>query len=160
MGRLQRDNQWYKDLETEVVEKIIAEEFEEIANRTKEEVANSVASLPYKDLETEVVEKIIAEEFEEIANRTKEEIANSWHHKHKARIHNARISRLFMFLFIYSFSKMPESKTFYFSFEVAIIGTIYGLWEVAAYYTSDEPGRTFYHFDFVLFLLGVHVLAI
>ena len=125
MGRLQRDNQWYKDLETEVVEKIIAEEFEEIANRTKEE------------------------------------IANSWHHKHKARIHNARISRLFMFLFIYSFS-MPESKTFYFSFEVAIIGTIYGLWEVAAYYTSDEPGRTFYHFDFVLFsiLLGVHVLAI
>ena len=79
MGRLQRDNQWYKDLETEVVEKIIAEEFEEIANRTKEE------------------------------------IANSWHHKHKARIHNARISRLFMFLFIYSFSKMPESKTFYFS---------------------------------------------
>jgi len=76
MGRLQRDNQWYKDLETEVVEKIIAEEFEEIANRTKEEVANSVASLPYKDLETEVVEKIIAEEFEEIANRTKEEIAN------------------------------------------------------------------------------------
>ena len=65
-----------------------------------------------------------------------------------------------MFLFIYSFS-MPESKTFYFSFEVAIIGTIYGLWEVAAYYTSDEPGRTFYHFDFVLFsiLLGVHVLA-
>ena len=60
MGRLQRDNQWYKDLETEVVEKIIAEEFEEIANRTKEEVANSVASLPYKDLETEVVEKIIS----------------------------------------------------------------------------------------------------
>ena len=127
MGRLQRDNQWYKDLETEVVEKIIAEEFEEIANRTKEE------------------------------------IANSWHNKHKARIHNARISRLFMFLFIYSFSKMPESKTFYFSFEVAIVGTIYGLlWEVAPYYTSDEPGRTFYHFDFVLFsiLLGVHVLAI
>ena len=126
----------------------------------------------YKDLETEVVEKIIAEEFEEIANRTKEEIANSWHPNlyasiddtnwTQARIHNARISRLFMFLFIYSFSKMPESKTFYFSFEVAIIGTIYGLWEVAAYYTSDEPGRTFYHFDFVLFsiLLGVHVLAI
>ena len=46
---------------------------------------------------------------------------------------------------------MPESKAFVFSFEVAIIGTIYGLWEVAAYYTSDEPGRTFYHFDFVLF---------
>ena len=113
----------------------------------------------YKDLETEVVEKI-AEEF----NRTKEEIANIWDDTNwtQARIHNARISRLFMFLFIYSFSKMPESKTFYFSFEVAIIGTIYGLWEVAAYYTSDEPGRTFYHFDFVLFsiLLGVHVLAI
>ena len=37
MGRLQRDNQWYKDLETEVVEKIIAEEFEEIANRRSSE---------------------------------------------------------------------------------------------------------------------------
>ena len=130
MCRLRGDKQWYKDLETEVVEKI-AEEF---ANRT------------------------------EFANKTKEEIANIWDDTNwtQARIHNARISRLFMFLFIYSFSKMPESKTFYFSFEVAIIGTIYGLWEVAAYYTSNEPGRTFYHFDFVLFsiLLGVHVLAI
>ena len=65
MGRLQRDNQWYKDLETEVVEKI-------------------------------------AEEFE-IANRTKEEIANSWHHKHKARIHNARISGLFMCFYSVAF---------------------------------------------------------
>ena len=89
-------------------------------------------------------------------------IENDKYHNFIARIHNARISRLFMFLFIFSFSVMPESKAFVFSFEVAIIGTIYGLWEVAAYYTSDEPGRTFYHFDFVLFsiLLGVHVLAI
>ena len=41
MCRLRGDKQWYKVLETEVVEKIIAEEFEEIANRTKEEIANS-----------------------------------------------------------------------------------------------------------------------
>ena len=130
MCRLRGDKQWYKVLETEVVEKI-AEEF---ANRT------------------------------EFANKTKEEIANIWDDTNwtQARTHNARISSLFMFLFIFSFSVMPESKAFVFSFEVAIIGTIYGLWEVAAYYTSDEPGRTFYHFDFVLFsiLLGVHVLAI
>ena len=130
MCRLRGDKQWYKDLETEVVEKI-AEEF---ANRT------------------------------EFANKTKEEIANIWDDTNwtQARIHNARISRLFMCFFLASFSVMPESKAFVFSFEVAIFGMIYGLWELAAYYTSDEPGRTFYHFDFVLFsiLLGAHILAI
>ena len=131
MCRLRGDKQWYKVLETEVVEKI-AEEF---ANRT------------------------------EFANKTKEEIANIWDDTNwtQARIHNARISRLFMFFFLASFSAMPKSNAFIFSFLVAIVGTIYGLlWEVAPYYTSDEPGRTFYHFDFVLFsiLLGVHVLAI
>ena len=82
MCRLRGDKQWYKVLETEVVEKI-AEEF---ANRT------------------------------EFANKTKEEIANIWDDTNywkflnwtQARIHNARISRLFMFFFLASFSAMPS----------------------------------------------------
>ena len=66
-----------------------------------------------------------------------------------------------MFLFC-SFPMMTESNAFYFSFEVAIIGSMCSFWEVAAYYTRDEIESTIYAFDFVLFsiLLGAHVLAI
>ena len=78
-----------------------------------------------------------------------------------APVYNARISSLFMFYFCCE-SKMTDSVAFNLSSKIAIYGTILGLAEAAAYFTSDKPGRTLHTFELVLFpiLLGVHVLAI